>query len=145
MIVWNSYGKYNNMHKFKIVEKKNPLAVHGYFLSKESAEKHLKETIPQYVKLGYFMDKTLKPNDFTIAEVNDMLKPFVVIQVSGGVTDYYKSPDVMVTKFDWDDIHESDTEALLEYLEEALALSNECTAKCEIIAGIQEEIESRGK
>lgn len=57
------------MDRFKIVEKKNNLAVHGYFSSKECAEKHLREKIPQYVKLGYFMDKTLKPEDFEIKSV----------------------------------------------------------------------------
>jgi len=51
----------------KIVEKKNPLAVHGLFYSMEQAERHLREIIPEYVRRGYFMDKTLTPDDFTIA------------------------------------------------------------------------------
>lgn len=53
---------------FKIVEKENQLAVHGLFDSRERAELHLKVTIPEYVKKGYFMDKTLKSSDFEIIE-----------------------------------------------------------------------------
>lgn len=54
------------MSKIVIVEKKNHLAVHGHFSTRESAERHLRETIPEYVKKGYFMDKTLIPEDFEI-------------------------------------------------------------------------------
>ena len=54
--------------KYKLVEKKNPLAVHGLFDSLSSAERHLKENIPLYVSKGYFMDKTLKADDFMILE-----------------------------------------------------------------------------
>lgn len=54
--------------RYKIVEKKEPNFVHGYFNSKESAERHLSQTIPEYVKLGYYMDKTLKAGDFVIKE-----------------------------------------------------------------------------
>lgn len=53
-------------HDYKLVEKKNHLAVHGLFMSRESAEKHLKEVIPEYCRKGYFMDKTLKPEDFEV-------------------------------------------------------------------------------
>ncbi len=52
--------------KFALVEKKNHLAVHGYFGSKERAEKHLRETIPVYVSKGFFMDKSLTVNDFEV-------------------------------------------------------------------------------
>lgn len=52
----------------KIIEKKNHLAIHGLFDSRESAEKFLKETIPIYCTRGYFMDKTLKPEDFEVAD-----------------------------------------------------------------------------
>lgn len=55
--------------KFAIVEKKNNLAVHGYFDSRDRAERHLSETIPEYVRRSYFMDKTLTPSDFEIKEV----------------------------------------------------------------------------
>ena len=33
--------------RYAIVEKKNHLAVHGYFDSKEGAARHLTETIPE--------------------------------------------------------------------------------------------------
>lgn len=53
---------------FKIVEKKNHLAVHGIFDSRERAEWHLRTVIPNYIALGYFMDKTLRAGDFEIIE-----------------------------------------------------------------------------
>lgn len=53
---------------FKIVEKKNHLAVHGLFDSKERAERHLTIVIPEYVAKGYFMDKTLTADCFEIKE-----------------------------------------------------------------------------
>lgn len=52
--------------KYKFVEKKNHLAVHAIFDSQRSAEKHLKEVIPEYCKKGYFTDKTLTPESFEI-------------------------------------------------------------------------------
>lgn len=54
------------MDNWMIVEKKNHLAVHGLFDSKERAEKFLKETIPVHCARGYHMDKTLTPTDFVI-------------------------------------------------------------------------------
>ncbi len=54
--------------KAKLVEKKNHLAVHGIFCSRKSAEKHLKEIIPEYCRKGYFMDKTLTPESFEIID-----------------------------------------------------------------------------
>ena len=54
--------------KYKIVEKKNPLAVHALFDSLQRAERHLNEVIPEYVKRGFFMDKTLTENCFEIKE-----------------------------------------------------------------------------
>lgn len=56
------------MFKYKIVEKKNPLAVHALFDSLQRAERHLNEVIPEYVKRGFFMDKTLTANCFEIKE-----------------------------------------------------------------------------
>lgn len=53
---------------FKIVEKKNPLAVHGLFDSRARAERHLKEVIPGYVARGLFMDKTLTADSFEVVE-----------------------------------------------------------------------------
>lgn len=58
-------------HDFKIIEKKNPLAVHGLFLSRQSAEKHLREVIPVYVQRGYYMDKTLRPEDFEVVPADN--------------------------------------------------------------------------
>lgn len=51
-----------------IVEKKDHLAVHGIFMSRESAEKHLKEVVPIYVDKGYYMDKTLTKDCFEVIE-----------------------------------------------------------------------------
>lgn len=51
-----------------IVEKKNNFYVHAIFNSMQSAERHLAETIPIYCARGYFMDKTLRPDDFEIVE-----------------------------------------------------------------------------
>lgn len=54
--------------QYQMVEKKDSSAVHGIFESKESGERFLKETVPEYVKKGYYMDKTLTTNDFEIVE-----------------------------------------------------------------------------
>lgn len=56
------------MERFSIVEKKNHHAVHGLFYTRERAQKHLDENIPQYVARGYFMDKSLKADSFEILE-----------------------------------------------------------------------------
>ena len=53
-------------HDWKIVEKKNHLHVHQLFTNREAAEKSLREVIPEYVRLGYYMDKTLTADDFVI-------------------------------------------------------------------------------
>ena len=55
---------------YKLVERRDLLAVHGYFDSLERAEWHLKNNIPVYVSRGYFMDKTLTPGDFIILPRN---------------------------------------------------------------------------
>ena len=52
--------------RYAIVEKKNHLAIHGLFDSMDRAEQHLKHTIPIYIAKSYFMDKTLRANDFEI-------------------------------------------------------------------------------
>lgn len=57
------------MNSYKLVEKNNPLAVHGLFDTLDRAEKHLNETIPLYVQRGYFMDKTLTKDSFEILSV----------------------------------------------------------------------------
>lgn len=51
---------------FKIAEKKNHLAIHGVFETRERAEQHLKDRIPAYVRLGYFIDKTLTADSFEV-------------------------------------------------------------------------------
>jgi hypothetical protein len=56
------------MEKFKLVEKQNHLAVHGLFYSKQTAETFLRDTVPEYVKRGYYMDKTLRQEDFEVIE-----------------------------------------------------------------------------
>lgn len=53
---------------YALVEKKNELAVHGLFDSKERAELFLSETVPLYVARGYYQDKTLRAEDFKIIE-----------------------------------------------------------------------------
>lgn len=58
------------MSDYKIVEKKNPLAVHGYFHSLRGAERWLTVNAPEYFLKGYFMDKTLTPDSFTIKKVS---------------------------------------------------------------------------
>lgn len=47
-------------------EKKQPLAVHAIFSSMQSAEKHLRDVIPDYCARGLFINKTLQPSDFEI-------------------------------------------------------------------------------
>jgi hypothetical protein len=51
---------------FKLIEKNNPLVVHGRFDSLDRAERHLRENIPVYCARGYFTDKTLTPDSFQI-------------------------------------------------------------------------------
>lgn len=55
-------------HEWKIVEKKNPLAVHALCHSRESAERWIAVNAPMYCARGYFVDKTLTPDSFTIIE-----------------------------------------------------------------------------
>jgi hypothetical protein len=58
------------MEKFRLVEKSNHNRLHGLFYSKETAEKFLRETVPEYIKRGYYTDKTLTVDDFEVIEVN---------------------------------------------------------------------------
>lgn len=53
-------------HEFWLVEKSNHNALHAIFDSKQSAERHLKDIIPDYCSRGIFMDKTLVPSSFEI-------------------------------------------------------------------------------
>lgn len=54
--------------QIKVVEKRNHNAVHGLFATRERAERHLREVVPTYVARGFYMDKTLRPDDFEIIE-----------------------------------------------------------------------------
>ncbi len=56
------------MENFAVVEKKNHLAIHSLFYSREAAEKFVKDIIPEYVKNGYYMDKTLTKDSFEVIE-----------------------------------------------------------------------------
>jgi hypothetical protein len=58
--------KLEKSKQFKLVEKKNHNDVHGIFLSKESGDKFLKETVPVYVSKSYYTDKTLTVDSFEI-------------------------------------------------------------------------------
>jgi hypothetical protein len=51
---------------FQVVEKNNPLAVHCITHTRERAERWIAVTAPEYCRMGYFMDKTLTPDSFTI-------------------------------------------------------------------------------
>lgn len=55
---------------YAIVEKNNPLAVHAHCCTLESARRWLSVNAPEYVRKGYFMDKTLTADSFTIIERN---------------------------------------------------------------------------
>ncbi len=56
--------------KYALVEKKNHNALHALFDTKESAERHLRDAIPDYVARKLFMDKTLTASDFEVVEYN---------------------------------------------------------------------------
>jgi hypothetical protein len=53
---------------FKIVETQNPLAVHCICDTLERARHWIDTLAPFYVARGYFMNKTLPPDSFTIIE-----------------------------------------------------------------------------
>lgn len=59
------------MERFAIVEKRNHLAIHGLFHSRGSAERFLVETIPDYVRRSFFMDKSLTADDFEVIECKE--------------------------------------------------------------------------
>ena len=54
--------------RYLVVEKANPLAVHAHCSCLELAEYWIKELAPEYCSKGYFMDKTLTPDSFTIVK-----------------------------------------------------------------------------
>lgn len=51
---------------FKVVEKQNPLAVHCICDSLERAQHWINRLAPVYVTRGFFVDKSLTPDSFTI-------------------------------------------------------------------------------
>ena len=53
---------------FKVVEKQNPLAVHAICDTLERAQFWINNKAPEYAAKGYFMDKTLTADSFTIKE-----------------------------------------------------------------------------
>jgi len=53
---------------FYVVEKANPLAVHCVAYTLDRAEYWIRALAPTYCERGYFMDKTLTPDSFTIKE-----------------------------------------------------------------------------
>ena len=53
---------------FKVVEKQNPLAVHVICDTHERAQFWIDARAPEYAAKGYFMDKTLTADSFTIKE-----------------------------------------------------------------------------
>lgn len=53
---------------FKIVEKQNANAVHAICDTRERAQHWINTKAPEYAAKGYFMDKTLTADSFTIKE-----------------------------------------------------------------------------
>jgi len=51
---------------FYVCEKKNPLAVHAHCDTIEGAQRWVEVNAPLYVARGYFTDKTLTTESFTI-------------------------------------------------------------------------------
>ena len=56
----------HDMKTFKVIEKLNPLAVHAICHSLEGAQRWIAINAPEHVSKGYFMDKTLTKDSFTI-------------------------------------------------------------------------------
>lgn len=54
--------------KYIIIEKANPLAVHCICDTRARAQRWIDVNAPEYVAKGYFMDKTLTADSFTIKE-----------------------------------------------------------------------------
>ena len=56
------------MENFALVERANPLALHGLFYTRERAQYHLDHNVPVYCQRGFYMDKSLTPASFMIVE-----------------------------------------------------------------------------
>jgi hypothetical protein len=52
--------------KYTIIEKANPLATHAICDTLERAQHWIDVKAPEYAAKGYFMDKTLTADSFTI-------------------------------------------------------------------------------
>lgn len=52
--------------EYAIVEKKNRLAVHGVFDTRERAESFITDIIPLFVAWGFYVDKTLCKDSFEV-------------------------------------------------------------------------------
>lgn len=52
--------------KFLVIEKQNRLAVHAICDTLDIAQHWIDRKAPEYVRKGYFMDKTLTADSFTI-------------------------------------------------------------------------------
>lgn len=55
-----------NRIEYRVVEKKNHNAIHAICLNEERANYWINVKCPEYVKKGYFMDKTLKADSFEV-------------------------------------------------------------------------------
>ena len=56
------------MKCYRIVEKDNKLKAHSMHDSLKCAERFLANVVPEYIKKGYYMDKTLTVDSFIIVE-----------------------------------------------------------------------------
>ena len=54
--------------RFYVVEKQNPNAVHVICDTRERAQRWIDVNAREYAEKGYFMDKTLTADSFTIRE-----------------------------------------------------------------------------
>ena len=54
------------MSEWQVVEKANPLHLHALCGTEETAKRWISEKAPVYCARGYFMDKTLTPDSFTV-------------------------------------------------------------------------------
>lgn len=54
--------------QIKVVEKRDHHAVHAIFDYRHNAECYLRDVVPLYVARGFYMDRTLKAEDFEIIE-----------------------------------------------------------------------------
>lgn len=52
--------------QYVIIEKQNPLAVHAICDTRERAERWIAINAVEYCAKGYFMDKSLTPESFTV-------------------------------------------------------------------------------